>query len=197
MTEAILLEPFAPREVVLFIYRSCFGRANSLNIRELVEALTNRRSTESQERKLRKVIQELCLEGWPIAATPETGYYFASCPEDLEETFAFLRGRAMVSLQRIARMKARAIPYMVGQQTLPLEGVEPGLPVIKPYMPGSRIGLHAEISEALYLKLRGFLERNWHLSQDDLLERALTEYLTLRGVEVPNDLLSLLAEEEG
>jgi serine kinase of HPr protein (carbohydrate metabolism regulator) len=70
------------------------------------------------ERKLRDLVSELREEGIAICATPETGYYLAVTPEELQESCKFLHDRAMRSLVLASRMQKISLPDLLGQLKL-------------------------------------------------------------------------------
>ena len=46
-------------------------------------------------RRVRTLVSELREDGHAVCGTPETGYFIAANPEELEETCEFLRNRAL------------------------------------------------------------------------------------------------------
>lgn len=70
------------------------------------------------ERKLRDLVSALREEGIAICATPETGYYLAVTPEELQESCKFLHDRAMRSLVLASRMQKISLPDLLGQLKL-------------------------------------------------------------------------------
>lgn len=70
------------------------------------------------ERKLRDLVSALREEGIAICATPETGYYMAVTPAELEESCKFLHQRAMRSLVLASRMQQISLPDLLGQLKL-------------------------------------------------------------------------------
>ena len=80
------------------------------------------------DRQLRTVITQLRDEGMPICGTPESGYFVAETPEELEATCSFLRTRALRSLQLEARMRKLPLGQLLGQMQLDLDNV----PAINP-----------------------------------------------------------------
>lgn len=95
------------------------GQGNGIHSRELARKLVGTDSGPAAERRLRAVITELRLEGHHVCGTPETGYYMAESPEELNRTCLFLHDRAMASLKQVARMKNIALPDLRGQLHLP------------------------------------------------------------------------------
>lgn len=67
------------------------------------------------ERTLRLLISDAREEGIAIVGTPDTGYFVAQTPDELEECCRFLRARAMHSLAIEARLRKVALPELVGQ----------------------------------------------------------------------------------
>lgn len=70
------------------------------------------------ERRLRTLISELRDQGTAICATPETGYFLAVTPEELNESCKFLHDRAMHSLRRASQMQKISLPDLFGQLML-------------------------------------------------------------------------------
>jgi hypothetical protein len=98
--------------------RAHIGRDRGVKASDLVREILGE-SRPADERRLRDLVVELRLQGHHVCAHPSSGYYLASSPEELEETCAFLRARAMQSLQQISRMQRISIPDLVGQMHLP------------------------------------------------------------------------------
>lgn len=70
-------------------------------------------------RKLRQLISRLRLEdGAAICGHPSTGYFMAQTADELELCCAFLRHRALHSLQLLSRMTRTSMPDLVGQLKL-------------------------------------------------------------------------------
>ena len=71
------------------------------------------------ERQLRSMVSQAREEGLAISATPETGYFIAETPEELQESCEFLRSRAMHSLRMEAQLRRIPLPDLLGQLHLP------------------------------------------------------------------------------
>lgn len=67
------------------------------------------------ERVLRLLISDAREEGIAIVGTPDTGYFVAQTPDELEACCRFLRARAMHSLVIEARLRQVALPELLGQ----------------------------------------------------------------------------------
>jgi hypothetical protein len=67
------------------------------------------------ERELRHVISQLREQGVAVCGTPHTGYFVAQTAEELEDSCAFLRARAMHSLHLEARLRRVPLPALLGQ----------------------------------------------------------------------------------
>ena len=62
--------------------------------------------SESNDRKIRDAITELCIQGQPICATSDIqGYYLASTYQEAEQCIAELRSRADIFDQKIEGIK--------------------------------------------------------------------------------------------
>ena len=88
------------------------GTANGINARELAQGL------DMTLREVRFAVTELRLEGIAVCGTPETGYFIATTPEELEETCNFLRSRAMHSLTLESKLRNVPLPELLGQLRL-------------------------------------------------------------------------------
>lgn len=70
-------------------------------------------------RTLRKLISQARFQdGAAICGHPRTGYFMAQTPEELEMCCAFLRHRAIHSLQLLSRMTKTSMPDLIGQLKL-------------------------------------------------------------------------------
>ncbi|MCW5657405.1 MAG: hypothetical protein KIT60_06860 [Burkholderiaceae bacterium] len=83
-----------------------------------IHAVDLARLCQIPERALRTLISALREEGIAICATPETGYYLAVTPEELQESCRFLHERAMKSLVLASRMQKISLPELLGQLKL-------------------------------------------------------------------------------
>lgn len=66
-------------------------------------------------RSVRAMITELRRMELPVCGHPKTGYFIAETAEELEETCAFLRRRAMHSLTLEAALRKMSLQFLVGQ----------------------------------------------------------------------------------
>lgn len=71
------------------------------------------------ERVVRQLITELREDGVAACGHPSTGYFIAETREEIEETCAFLRSRAMHSLVLEAKLRGMPLADLVGQLHLP------------------------------------------------------------------------------
>jgi hypothetical protein len=72
-------------------------------------------------RQLRILITELRNEGMAICGHPSTGYFIAATAEELQDTCAFLRSRALNSLYLESRLRRMPLAQLLGQMQLDLE----------------------------------------------------------------------------
>lgn len=87
------------------------GREQGIHIRDLVARITGSLlGGDAEERKVRKLIEELRRDKNPICAHPDTGYYMAANKRELDETCAFLLARADTTVAQVAAMKNREAP---------------------------------------------------------------------------------------
>lgn len=94
------------------------GREKGIGVAELSVV------TGLSARTLREAISELRTRGHAVVGTPETGYYIAQTPGEVEECCRFLRARALHSLTIEARLRRLALPELLGQLALELQGEE-------------------------------------------------------------------------
>src|SRR5688572_20112073 len=71
------------------------------------------------ERTVRELVTELRSDGRAVCGHPADGYFMAATREELEETCAFLRARAMHSLVLEAKLRRMPLADLVGQLHLP------------------------------------------------------------------------------
>lgn len=179
MTEIDLVTPEA---VLVALQVHCRGSENGLSGRDLVTHICNR-SSPSLERKLRSVVQELIEYGHPIGSISDLGYYWITSPEELGRVCKWHYSRAISSLRRVSKLKKLALPPLVGQLTLPV-GSEPQVPPISPkksFSESKRIGLAIHLPVEIHELLEEYLALHGEVSRDELLEAALTSFLTSQG----------------
>jgi len=70
------------------------------------------------ERQVRVMVTELREDGVAVCGHPASGYFVAATPEELEETCAFLRSRAMHSLVLESKLRHVPLPDLLGQLRL-------------------------------------------------------------------------------
>lgn len=99
------------KEQVLAQLQRHNGREQGIHIRDLVAQITNSMLCgDAEERKTRKLIEELRREKYPICAHPDSGYYMAESSKELNETCAFLLARAETTIAQVAAMKKTEAP---------------------------------------------------------------------------------------
>jgi hypothetical protein len=116
-----------PDDVLAVIGR---GKAEGVSVRSLAIKISQAKVAsgapgwaswnDAAQRQVRKAVEALRREGKPICATPEGGYYLAETADELSETIAFLRARAMTSLTQIARLRRVSLPVLMGQLQIEL-----------------------------------------------------------------------------
>jgi hypothetical protein len=167
-------------ETVLELLQRHVGRDQALRPAEIVELITSRRADPSATRRLRKCIQDLRNQGWPIAAHPSAGYWWPGSAADMEAALRFHWSRAMASLRQISRIKRFGLATLVGQVALP---VEPSPPAPLPEGEGSNssgppLGIViAEIPDELHQALQGYLAQHPNRSADWVARQALAMFL--------------------
>jgi hypothetical protein len=153
------------------------GPRNGLRVTDLAELLLpGEGKNQAVWRNIRSVIKGLRMQGYPICGHPSRGYYWASTPEDLSVTIAFLRDRAFSSLKQISRLKKVALPVLEGQLQLPIGGalIEPEQP---DYSQSYRESVVIEISDQLLGEVMQFCETNPDWSRNKVIQEALTMFL--------------------
>ncbi|MBD2570033.1 hypothetical protein [Anabaena lutea] len=115
-------------EKVLLALQENQGANNGLRAKDLVELLTGYAAKPSDERYLRQVVSALRIQGFPILATPERGYYWPTDVNEIELACLWLRKRAMTHLWMVSKLKRFGIPMLTGQMTLPIPIVIPAIP---------------------------------------------------------------------
>jgi len=103
------------RDDLLAALRNHIGRHRGVTVSALAREVLGVEPTRGDERIVRRLVVELRLEGHHVCAHPASGYYLAESPDELDDTIAFLRDRAMSSLQQIAAMKRVSVPDLWGQ----------------------------------------------------------------------------------
>lgn len=79
-----------------------------------VDALS--KDTETSARELRKLITLLREEGVAVCGKPETGYFIAETPHELNEfCIKYLETRALHSLKLSSRLRNIPLPVLAGQ----------------------------------------------------------------------------------
>lgn len=89
------------------------GKASGVSAEGLATALG------ANKRAVRHLVSELREAGIAVCGHPRTGYFIAATAEELQETCAFLRERAMHSLVLEARLRNVPLPDLLGQLKLP------------------------------------------------------------------------------
>ena len=86
------------------------GQTKGIHVRELAMQVYGELTvTGAQERAVRKLVNDLRMDGQPICAHPAHGYFIADCQADLDHTINFLHARAMSSLVAVSRLKRISI----------------------------------------------------------------------------------------
>lgn len=98
------------KTAVLNVLMQHQGKSNGIGAKYLAAA------AGLSERDVRHQVSALRGEdGIAICGHPATGYYIAASAEELEETCAYLRERAMHSLRLESRMRKIPLPDLLGQ----------------------------------------------------------------------------------
>lgn len=109
---------------VLQYLSACIGQSRGIHLNDLVA------KTMICGREVRKAIETLRLEGLHICGKPDSGYFIAEAPAELEATIDFLEKRAVKSFRQIAAMKRIALPALYQQMSLrESEDAQPATPL--------------------------------------------------------------------
>lgn len=175
---------FTATQVVELLQRHS-GKDQGLRSREIVEILTGKRSTAHQERQLRKIVEVLRLEGFPICATPEDGYWWAESVEEIERVCNWHRARSLHSLKIAGRLRKYGVPLLSGQMILPISEAMPKIPEevgVVDFTKGVEIGTVTHLPEEVYEALQDFLSRRPGWDKDRAITAALSLFLMQEGI---------------
>lgn len=106
------------RTSVLELLSRHIGKASGIKGADMVRRLTRVEPTEGTQRALRKTIEALRNDGYPVCGFPGEGYYMAASDGELVETCLFLYARAMTSLNQVAKMRGVSELDLKGQLRL-------------------------------------------------------------------------------
>jgi hypothetical protein len=99
------------------------GRENALPRKELVEFVNNGLPLfPVNERHIRHVIKHLQSQHGEGIGSCAKGYFMAQTPEELEQVCAYYDSYALSSLHVSARLRRMALPELLGQMKLKMEG---------------------------------------------------------------------------
>lgn len=108
------------KEQVLAELKNHVGRKNGIHGRDLVARITNSMlPAPALERSLRDLIVELRMDQHQICGYPDSGYYMAETPKELNETCRFLLDRASTTVNQVAAMKGRFAPDLYAEMGVP------------------------------------------------------------------------------
>lgn len=86
------------------------GQANGIHVEHLAAR------TGVPARELRRLISALRTEGTAICGRPETGYFIAETPQELDAfCIKYLEARALHSLKLSSRLRKIPLPILAGQ----------------------------------------------------------------------------------
>ncbi len=106
------------KQSVLIAMARHIGRERGVTAARLVYEMLGRYNAEA-ERRLRKIVVELRLEGQHICGLPDSGYFMAETGDELAAGIRHLHDRAMTSLRQAYAMRGLAMPDLEGQLRLP------------------------------------------------------------------------------
>ena len=93
------------------------GEAQGVSCRDLAIEISGY-SNAALERRIRSSIKALRTNGYRVCGTPDTGYFMAKTPDELNRTCKLLVDRAMSSLQQVAQMTRQALPDLYKQMRI-------------------------------------------------------------------------------
>ena len=96
-------------DAALFLHT---GKASGIKAADLAKQL------DCDPRQVRLLVTELRLEGRAVCGHPKTGYFIAATPEEVEETCAYLRTRALHSLALESKLRHVPLTELLGQMRL-------------------------------------------------------------------------------
>jgi biotin operon repressor len=99
------------------VLRQYKGAANGVTCARLATLLG------LHERQVRKLVSAARFDGEPVVGTPQTGYYLAESPAEVEQFANFFWHRARHSLAIVSRVKGMALPELLGQMQLEPEAL--------------------------------------------------------------------------
>ena len=105
------------KAALLAVLMKHIGKAKGVSAAGLVNELGMHPA--SGLRVIRELVTELREEGVAVCGHPASGYFIAETRDELEETCAFLRSRAMHSLVLEAKLRGMPLADLVGQLHLP------------------------------------------------------------------------------
>lgn len=99
----------SPAELLNLLSRHV-GQAHGVHVEHLAQR------TGVTPRELRKLITQLRADGVAVCGKPETGYFIAETPAELDDfCIRFLEARAMHSLKLSSRLRKIPLPVLAGQ----------------------------------------------------------------------------------
>jgi hypothetical protein len=168
-------------EKVLLILQENQGSKHGLRAKDLVELATGKTSTPSEERYLRQVVSALRIQGFPILATPERGYYWPTDVKEIKTACLWLRKRAMTHLWMVSKLKRFGIPILTGQLSLPIPVVIPVIPEMeKPVgeeLEEQQAAIAALVPQELYESVQALCERLGR-SEEEVFSMALSVFVS-------------------
>ena len=78
------------RSAVLNLLSNHNGANNGMHMRDLAFRLYGPGAGEFEQRQIRTLIVALRCEGHPVCGRPDTGYFLAATPDELDTTCEFL-----------------------------------------------------------------------------------------------------------
>lgn len=99
-------------QLLAVLARDHIGRANSISGRALAAKFG------IQPRTIRALVLKLRENAIAVCGRPETGYFIAQTPEEVEATCRLLESHARHQLEVAARMRKTTLPDLLGQLKL-------------------------------------------------------------------------------
>ncbi len=97
------------KTAVLSVLQRHVGADRGINAKDLAA------TAGVPEREVRHQVSALRQEGIAVCGHPNTGYFIAATPAELEATVEYLKSRALHSLHLASRLTKIPLPDLIGQ----------------------------------------------------------------------------------
>lgn len=102
----MLIQWISTEDIIIEIIKPCKDFSNTISQYDIVDRFMERRNENITPRKVRKIIEELIEEGYPIISTPihPGGYCWGGGPGEALECYKRLRRKGIKTLVRARRI---------------------------------------------------------------------------------------------